>query len=79
MKQLRRPDKDENPTYITIDIEILRNTAVNMGFLVSRIDLQEAYAEWSEDYYCAGWLMLPSTQEGIKEIIQELIVLEYLV
>jgi hypothetical protein len=66
MKRLKFPDE---PIWYPEDVTKLRDAAFALGYAVSGINLQKAYSKWSEDKYCAGWLILTNESEIIKDLI----------
>ncbi len=58
MKKLVRPDRSDE----TLDGDGVRRLVAafaDLGYVVSRQDVYEAYSAWSEDTYAAGWYILP--------------------
>lgn len=41
------------------DVDRLVRVFAERGFRVTRNDVASAYAVWSEENYCAGWLCMP--------------------
>lgn len=57
--------KDRSPEDVPYpeDVDRLVAAFAARGFSVARADVQWAYAEWSEDYYCAGWMSMTGASD----------------
>lgn len=50
------------------DVEYLRSILHSHGYSAKDFAIQKAYSEWSEDYYCAGWIGISRNLSGDDEI-----------
>lgn len=77
MKTLRfRPD---NPIRYPHDVGRLWEALRSLGYTASPGDIVSAYEEYSEQEYCAGWLALPPSDDGLQLVAQRLVDNGYLV
>lgn len=53
------------------DIKTMQNTLFDLGFLTSDVLIEDLYEDFSEDRYCAGWLILPENPDELKERMLE--------
>ena len=49
----------------------IKNIAEKLGYDCSLREAEELWETYSEDKYCAGWLILPEEDEQIIEAIEE--------
>lgn len=72
MKHLRLPAQHYSPQF-TDDLGRLMIAAEQCGYAVRGADLEQAYSNWSEANYCAGWLTLSTDLREVKKIIMDIV------
>ena len=71
--RLRRPSE---PIRHPDDVALLREALARLGYTASDQDIQEAYSEWSQDNYCAGWI--PVEDAGYATVAAQRLIGEHL-
>ena len=60
------------------DVALLHGIMNGLGYDASPEDIASAYAAYSEEEWCAGWLCLPTGTEELQSLVRYLIEHEYL-
>lgn len=69
--------KIDNQNYYPADVAIIVEAFKDKGLQVSEADATLLWQRYSEDLYCAGWLILPAKEEivdclgGFYDVIED--------
>jgi hypothetical protein len=64
---------DFSESSIREDLDRIKNVCQKMNIYLSDDEAYLAYHNWSEDYYCAGWLCLPDSDLDLYVIMKDVI------
>lgn len=62
---------DFSESSIREDLDRIKKVCKKLNVFLSDDEAYLAYHNWSEDFFCAGWLLLPDSDLDLYELMRE--------